>query len=528
MGYQPPVVYLYWNYSNMKRRRSQRDKLSLMEINSQPKRQSRALARHKDDSPSGGIQSLLPSIIGIVILGCGLLAKLGFRGRASVAGIDLGTTNSVICVQAPAKGVGHIDCIVDPKTNSPIIPSVVSFLEPSERKVGPSSKMQSLLDPHPSHVVVGQKAKQRIDTHPHHTLYLAKRVLGRPIDDEAIAELQREVEFTITNSTGEVAFQVPDTPRLISPQQVGAYVIHHLLQITKEFLGHENIKGAVICVPAKFNEQQRRMTYEAFKQAGLKVARVVEEPTAAALAYGLHRKEGVEYILVYDFGGGTLDVSLLHVTEGFVDVLGSDGDDRLGGSDFDAAVARFLLEHQGGTDIVERIAQILSQIAESMNVELDLEDALAAGCSKLEEIPLCTYSSFHTLGEQLKIGLSAYPEHDGRVEAQCYALDNDFDGASPSIESLCSHLSPISLFLTSQQYDALVQPLYDRAVQPVLRLLKDLGLQPADVDEVVLVGGTTRMPRIRKLVKEILNTSELNTHIDPDITVAYGAASVID
>jgi molecular chaperone DnaK (HSP70) len=494
------------------------------------------LERHENDSVSGGIQSLLPSIIGVIILACGILAKLGFRGRASVAGIDLGTTNSVICVQAPSKGVGHIDCIRDPRTNSSIVPSVVSFLEASERKVGPSSKIKSLLDPHPSHVVVGQAGKQRINSHPHHTLYQAKRVLGRPYEDDAVAELQREVEFVVTQgaTANQVAFAVPDTHRLISPQQVGAYVIHHLLEITHQFLGHSNIKSAVICVPAKFNTDQRRATLQAFQLAGVSVTRVVEEPTAAALAYGLHRKAGVDYILVYDFGGGTLDVSLLYVTDGFVDVLGSDGDTRLGGSDFDAAVAHFLLEQQGGADVVQQVAKALHSLEKLLKHGEDLEEKLAAVCAKLQDVPLCTSSSFHTLGEQLKIGLSAYPDHDGQVEAQCYALPSTTTTTSDdmttysTIESFCNRLRPITLTLTSQEYDHSVQSLYDRSLLPVHRILTDLSLTASDIDEVVLVGGTTRMPQIRTLVGQALPSSELNSHIDPDLTVAYGAASVID
>ena len=507
------------------RRRSKRDKQPLAATR---RKLFKARERHGNDGLSGGISSLLPSIIGISILACGAMAKMGFRGRASVAGIDLGTTNSVICVQSQAKGVGQIDCIMDPTTQSPIIPSVVSFLEPSERKVGPSSKIKSLLDPHPSHVVVGQAAKRRIDSHPHHTLYHAKRVLGRPLDDQAVAELQREVEFQVTQTDqGQVAFAVPDTPRLLLPQQVGAYVIHHLLQITQQFLGHSNIKSAVVCVPAKFTTQQRQQTVAAFQLAGLSVARIVEEPTAAALAYGLHRKDGVDYILVYDFGGGTLDVSLLHVTDGFVDVLGSDGDSRLGGSDFDAAIASFLMKQHGGS--VERISNVLHRLEAFLKGELDLEEQLSAGCAKLKNVPLCTSSSFHTLGEQLKIGLSDYPDHDGQVQAQCYALGDENDDASmSSIDSFCARLVPLTLTLTSQHYDLAVRSLYDRSILPVERLLRDLDLTPADIDEVVLVGGTTRMPQIRSLVGQALPSSELNTHIDPDITVAYGAASVID
>lgn len=496
------------------------------------RRKSKAFEKHGRDAPSGGIESLFPSLIGVAILACGVMAKMGFRGRASVAGIDLGTTNSVICVQAQAKGVGKIDCIPDPATGSPIVPSVVSFLEPWERKVGPSSKIPSMLQPHPSHVVVGQTAKRRIDSHPHHTLYNAKRVLGRPFDDSAVSDLAAEVEFRVRHdaASGEAAFSVPDSLEPIKPQQVGSYVVHHLVQMTKQYLGHDNVKSAVICVPAKFDADQRRRTVEAFRHAGISVARVVEEPTAAALAYGLHLKRGVDYILVYDFGGGTLDVSLLRVTDGFVDVMGSDGDDRLGGADFDTAVANFLLQERGGQEVVERTNRQVQVLSKGLPEGEDLEDKLAAACPPLSQTPLCSLSSFHSLGEQMKIGLSSYPDKNGEVAAGCLATPPAGipDEAEFSIASFCDSLSEVTLTLTSREYDMVVQPLLQRSVIPIRTLLSDLGLQESDVDEVVMVGGTTRMPQIRALVKAALPSSEVNTHIDPDITVAYGAASVID
>jgi hypothetical protein len=281
---------------------------------------SKALLRHGQDAPTGGMEALLPSFIGLSVLVFAVMAQMGFRGRATVAGIDLGTTNSVICIQAPSKAVGEITCVVDPTGGgSPIVPSVVSFLEPHERRVGPSSKIPSKLDPHPSHVVVGYQARQRIESHPHRTFYNAKRVLGRPSSDEAVRELAREVEFTILGGKqsddggddsnhpyDDVYFRVKEDDDdnddvRIPPQQVGSYIVHHLMQITKDFLGHGNVNSAVLAVPAKFDALQRQRTMEAFRDAGVKVARVLEEPTAAALAYGLHKKEGVEKILVYDF-----------------------------------------------------------------------------------------------------------------------------------------------------------------------------------------------------------------------------------
>lgn len=456
---------------------------------------------------------MLPSLIGVTILVFSVMAQRGFRGRASVAGIDLGTTNSVICVQAPSKSVGEIDCIKDPNSGSPIIPSVVSFLEPHERKVGPSSKLPSNLVPHPSHVVVGQKAKQRIDSHPHHTLYNAKRVLGRPPSDNAVQQLQKEVEFTIVEdaATSEVAFQVGDWS--IPPRQVGAYVVHHLIQITKEFLGHENVKSAVLAVPAKFDALQRQRTMEAFKEAGVTIARVLEEPAAAALAYGLHKKDGVEKILVYDFGGGTLDVSILHVAEGYCEVMGSDGDDRLGGADFDAVVSAIL---------AKKHANVLEMLTAH---PIDAE-ALSAICPQVSEtMPICSVSSFHTLGERLKILLS---ETGTTATIECLALPPAASAQEASPEAICDELIPTELSLSLDEYNEAAAPLFGRSMLPATRLLNDLTLRHDEIDEIVMVGGTTRMPQIRDLVREEFSTAQMNVHIDPDLTVAYGAASVID
>lgn len=502
--------------STAKRRRGKREKNfqpPVVKARTKKTKQSKALQRHGKDGPSGGIEALIPSLIGVAVLVVSVMAQKGFRGRASVAGIDLGTTNSVICVQSPSKSVGEITCIPDPSTGSPIIPSVVSFLEPHERKVGPSSKVASKLVPHPSHVVVGQKAKQRIDSHPLHTLYNAKRVLGRSHSDRAVRELQHEVEFRVLandEETAEIAFEV-DGMR-ISPRQVGSYVVNHLIQITKDFLGHENVQSAVLAVPAKFDALQRQRTMEAFKEAGVTIARVLEEPAAAALAYGLHKKEGVEKILVYDFGGGTLDVSILHVAEGYCEVMGSDGDDRLGGADFDAAVAAVLTQKH--SNVLKRLA----------SYEIDAE-ALSSLCPQVSEtVPICSVSSFHTLGERLKISLS--DTSTTTAQAQCLALPS----TSPSVEAngICDQLVLTHLSLSLEEYNEAARPLFERSIVPVTRLLNDLTLRHDEVDEIVMVGGTTRMPQIRALVRNEFSSAQMNTHIDPDLTVAYGAASVID
>lgn len=460
--------------TSIRQRRGKRDKA--------PRRQ---IVRKPKSSSESGPEKLLPSLIGVAILVCAVMAKMGFRGRASVAGIDLGTTNSVICVQKLEKGLGEIECIPD-ETNNVIIPSVVAFAG--------------------DQIVVGRAAKELIELHPLSTVYQAKRVLGRPFQDPSVAHFQAEVEFAVQPADDNgVAFQVGS--QLVTPVQIGSMVVKHLLKMTNRYLGHENVKSAVICVPAKFDALQRQATVQAFRDAGVSVQRILEEPAAAALAYGLHHKEGVDFILVYDFGGGTLDVSLLQVSgDGFVDVMGSDGDDQLGGADFDSAIAHYWLQQH--PSVVDRVHRYLQHMEDT---ELPC----------LKDDHLCTASSFHTIGEQLKIQLSSTNE---TVHAQCLGLDQDVQ----DIASLCSTLRPISLELSPAVYSQIVQPLLDRSVAPIHRLLKDFQLTSSDIDEVVMVGGTTRMPQIRQLVQEALPDSKVNTHIDPDITVAYGAASVID
>jgi molecular chaperone DnaK (HSP70) len=525
-----------------------------------PSSSSKAKQRHshrrhengKNSIGSGsGLEALLPSFVGVAVLVFAVLAQRGFRGRASVAGIDLGTTNSVICIQALTKGegVGNIDCIPD-SNGSPIIPSVVSFLPPKDRPIGPSTKTPTKLYPHPSQVLVGYQAKPRIDSHPHSTLYHAKRVLGWKYHEPAVQELQHEVEFVIslnkTDHHDQVLFQVPyqhqhHLPHSyldILPYHVGGYVVNHLVQLAKQYLHHGNIHAAVIAVPAKFNEQQIRETVHAFHLAGLQIQRILQEPTAAALAYGLHLKPNVEKILVYDFGGGTLDVSILHVSEGFVEVMGSDGDDRLGGADFDTAIARHFLfpHHQHG------VLQLESYLITNTSTEAlisQCQEKLITNNATTNYVTLCSRSSIHTLAEAMKLQLST---GNAVATAQCWALTPKHhhqqlpteEQTNPvasyeTTSTLCDSLYLHTMTLRLEDYNTLCQSLFDRSIRPIHRLLMDLSLSAQDIDEVVMVGGTTRMPQIRALVhQQFPHISALNTHIDPDLTVAYGAASVID
>ena len=520
------------------------------------KKKTKMTAKHQNDSQSGGMDALIPSLIGVVVLIVVVMAKMGFRGRATVAGIDLGTTNSVVCVQAPSSGVGEIVCIPDPATNSPVVPSVVSFLDNHHTRNFRTTKEEKEaaplgMFPHPVDVVVGQAAKDRINTHPHHTVYHAKRIIGRKYNHDSVKSLVGEVDYDIVSndeSDGDASFSVPyhiptedattittSTPSStnITPSEIGSYIIHHLRTLTRNHLQHDNVHSAVIAIPAKFEPAQRDATIRAFELAGLKVARILEEPTAAALAYGLHKRDDVHYVMVYDFGGGTLDISLLFIGEGGnIEVIGSDGDEQLGGADFDAAVAHWLLEQQGGEEIVKAVMASIDKIEASLNNDeegVDVEDSISEHCTKLKQAPLCTLSSLHTIGEQMKIGLSGHPnEEEAFVEKSCFRLPASHENIPDRAEDLCNAIVPVTLKLSLGEYDNAVQELYERSLIPIQRLLKDLDLQKEEIDEVVMVGGTTRMPQIRELVRQELGKERLNTHIDPDLTVAYGAASVID
>lgn len=531
------------------------------------KKKSKMASKHGDDAKSGGLDALLPSLAGVVVLVFVVLARMGFRGRATFVGIDLGTTNSVVCVQAPAGGVGAITCVPDPATGSPVVPSVVSFLDDhhargfrltkeERERHGPGASRA----PHPVDVVVGQAAKDRINGHPHHTLYHAKRIIGREYSHESVRRLRGEVDFSIVaHGDGDAAafrfpYHLPPSPvgdavgnaadaalaaapatATLTPVEVGAHVVRHLRDLARDHLGHENARAAVIAIPAKFAPAQRVATVRAFELAGLAVARVLEEPTAAALAYGLDKRDDVHYVMVYDFGGGTLDISLLYIGEGgYIEVLGSDGDEQLGGADFDAAVSHWLSEKKGGEEIVGVVMVSLARIEEVMGDNdsevMDVEDLIEEMCPKLKEAPLCSISSFHTMGERLKIGLSDHPnEPESVAKETCFRLPPP-SGQSVlnTVEELCEAIFLVEFSLTLHEYDLAVRHLYQRSILPIQRLLKDLNLQKEEIDEVVMVGGTTRMPQIRELVRTELGKERLNTHIDPDLTVAYGAASVID
>lgn len=490
--------------------------------------------------------------------------------------------------------MGTIECISDPYTNSPIIPSVVSFLNSTELEALlhsdtpakfstsnlptptklyehlisdiqhyydivlsiPNISIQSIKDQYeslkekalnsherrtPMNVYVGTKAKKRMDTHSKHTFYHSKRVIGRSHNDPSIEELRHEVPFHVQhNLTSEedeyynmeqVVFHSTESD-YVSPITISSHILQYLIDLAAQFSPtYSSLSSAVIAIPAEFTVYQRQATMQAFARAGIKVTRILEEPTAAALAYGLDQKQGVEHVLVYDFGGGTLDVSVLRISpDGFVDVMASSGDSNLGGVDFDTIVGDYLLARDE--------AFMLKQ--EKDDDHNGLPESALEECAAKRFMHPCTETGIRTMSEQFKIELST--KYSDLIESS--SLSGSLESKDDEIyveqsclqhrpsdqkSNDCSTYTTHTLKLTLAEYNSATSSLYPRSVTPIRKALENINMAPSDIDEVVMVGGTTRMPQIRSLVSlEFPQIQELNTEIDPDLTVAYGAASVID
>lgn len=424
-------------------------------------------------------------IAGAFVVLAAVMAAMGYRGREQIVGIDLGTTFSVVAVKShqPGPDFGKITVLPDRHTGKLLVPSVVSFM--------------------PHRTVVGQAAVDMRDKHPRHVVFNTKRFIGRSMAE--VAEDRETQAYKVGGNTSaavgappeEVAsgFLIPKTlkdgeleERWVSPIDAGAAVVKHLASSVAVAMGYD-IKRAVICVPAKFGVQEAKATRLAFEQAGFKVMRVLDEPTAAAVAYNLHKDTGARTVLVYDIGGGTLDTSLLFMNGHAVSMLGVAGDDRLGGSDFDKKVLKLLQEK-------------LPTAAES---EAPPSDKF--GVSPLH---LCDRNGLHQLAEEAKIRLSS----EATVEVQC--LDT-------------SSKSARTIGITVKEFEDASKDLFDRAIHPVEKVLEDQRMEASDVDDVVLVGGASRTPRLRTLLREYFGDGKrLHTDIDPDVTVAYGAANILD
>ena len=368
---------------------------------------------------------------------------------SKIIGIDLGTTNSCVSV---LEG-GEPTVITNPEGGR-TTPSVVAFAKDGDR-------------------LVGQTAKRQAVTNPENTIFSIKRFMGRMFKevDNEISEVPYKVE---KNSNGAVI--VKANSKDYTPPEISAMVLQKLKQDAEEYLGSK-VTDAVITVPAYFNDSQRQATKDAGKIAGLNVRRIINEPTAASLAYGLDKKKD-EKIAVFDLGGGTFDVSILELGDGVFEVKSSNGDGHLGGDDFDQKIINWIAE----------------EFKKSDSIDLR-EDPMAL--QRLKEA-----------AESAKKELSSSKQTDINL---------------PFVTADASGPKHLNLNLSRAKFDELVSDLVDRTIEPCKKALSDAGLSSSDIDEVILVGGSTRIPRIQERVKEIFD-KEPNKSVNPDEVVALGAA----
>ena len=368
-----------------------------------------------------------------------------------VIGIDLGTTNSCVSIME-----GSQPKVLENAEGARTTPSMVSFDEEKKR-------------------LIGQPAKRQAVTNPTNTLFAVKRLIGRSFDDPATKEDQGMVPYNIVKGDNGDAYVEAEGEKY-SPAQISAFILQKMKETAEDYLG-EKVDQAVITVPAYFNDAQRQATKDAGKIAGLEVLRIINEPTAAALSYGLEKKEG-KLIAVYDLGGGTFDISILEIGDGVFEVKSTNGDTFLGGEDFDTLLVNHLADG----------------FKKENNVDLR-DDKLAL--QRLKEA-----------AEKAKIELSSASQ----TEVNLPFITADQTGPK--------HLTQK---LTRASLESLVEKLIERTIIPCKAALKDAGIDASKIDEVVLVGGQTRMPKIREAVKDFFN-KEPNMSVNPDEVVAMGAA----
>ncbi len=370
---------------------------------------------------------------------------------AKIIGIDLGTTNSVVAVVE-----GGEPTVIPTAEGSRLLPSVVAFSKNGERMVGQTAKRQAVVNAD-------------------NTVSSIKRFVGR-LYDEVEAERKMVPFQVIRGSAGDARVKIPVTSREYSPQEISAMILGKLKTDAEAYLG-EPVSKAVITVPAYFNDSQRQATKDAGKIAGLEVLRIINEPTAAALAYGLDKKQN-ETILVFDLGGGTFDVSVLDVGEGVIEVRATNGDTHLGGDDWDERI----------------VGWIADEFQREQHIDLR-QDRQAL--QRLREA-----------AEKAKIELSSVMETEINL---------------PYVSADASGPKHLQVKLTRSKFEQLSEDLVDRLRKPFNAAIKDAGLKPADIDEVVLVGGATRMPMVQDLVRS-LTQKEPHKGVNPDEVVAVGAA----
>ncbi|ESO92754.1 hypothetical protein LOTGIDRAFT_216416 [Lottia gigantea] len=370
----------------------------------------------------------------------------------TVIGIDLGTTYSCVGVFKN----GRVEIIANDQGNR-ITPSYVAFTEEGER-------------------LIGDAAKNQLTSNPENTIFDVKRLIGRNWDDASVQHDIKYYPFKVIqkNSKPHIKANVQGTDTVFAPEEISAMVLGKMKEIAEAYLG-KSITNAVVTVPAYFNDAQRQATKDAGKIAGLNVMRIINEPTAAAIAYGLDKKEGEKNILVFDLGGGTFDVSLLTIDNGVFEVVATNGDTHLGGEDFDQRVMDHfikLYKKKKGKDIRKD-----NRAVQKLRREV----------------------------EKAKRTLSS--QHQARIE-----IESLFEGEE------------FSETLTRAKFEELNMDLFRSTMKPVQRVMEDSDLKKDEIDEIVLVGGSTRIPKIQQLVKEYFGGKEPNRGVNPDEAVAYGAA----
>ncbi len=369
-----------------------------------------------------------------------------------VIGIDLGTTNSCVAFLD-----GKTPTVITNAEGARTTPSVVAFTDKGER-------------------LVGQPAKRQAVTNPQNTIYAIKRLIGRRFDDKETQDIIKKSSYKISKAAnGDAVAETKDGEKY-APSQISAFILQKMKETAESYLGHKVTK-AVITVPAHFNDSQRQATKDAGKIAGLDVLRIINEPTAAALAYGLD-KEHSKTIAVYDLGGGTFDVSILEIGDGVFEVKSTNGDTYLGGEDFDLRILQYLVDEfkkENGIDLTK--------------------DPLAL--QRLKEA-----------AEKAKIELSSTMETEINL---------------PYITADSSGPKHLVLKLSRAKFESLVDDLIQKTIEPCRNALKDAGLTAAKIDEIVLVGGMTRIPKVIEVVKEFFG-KEPHKGVNPDEVVAVGAA----
>nr|AQP31368.1 heat shock protein 70-8 [Nilaparvata lugens] len=371
--------------------------------------------------------------------------------QGTVIGIDLGTTNSAVAIME-----GKVPRIIENAEGARTTPSVVAFAQDNERLVGVAAKRQAVVNPE-------------------NTLFATKRLIGRKFSDPEVQRDIKEVPYKIVQHTNGDAW-ASARGQNYSPSQIGGFILNKMKETAEAYLS-KPAKNAVVTVPAYFNDAQRQSTKDAGQIAGLNVLRVVNEPTAAALAYGLEKAED-SVVAVYDLGGGTFDISILEIQNGVFEVKSTNGDTHLGGEDFDIHLVR----------------HIVADFKKTSGINLS-DDRMAI--QRIREA-----------AEKAKIELSSSLQTDVNL---------------PFITADASGPKHINMKLSRAQLEKMAEPLIDRTVQPVRQALKDAGLQPKDIKEVILVGGMTRMPKVSESVKSIFGR-EPTKSVNPDEAVSIGAA----